>query len=89
MTRATIVRWGNDLALRLPDELVRAACLQDGQQVELDADPDRVRIRHANAETDVSSWFEGRTPAQWHAEYATAAAEFDWGRDVGRENVSE
>lgn len=89
MAQVTVAKWGDTLAVRLPEEIVVAARLHDGQCVEIAAEDNRLLICHPDSESVVDSWFAGKTPAEWHAEYAAAAAEVDWGPDVGREIIPE
>ncbi len=86
MTQATVGKWGNNLAVRLPAEIVKAARLHDGQRVEIDAHEGTVVIRRAEPDFTLEELFEGKSPAAWRAEYAGA---YEWGPDVGREEVAE
>ena len=86
MTQATVGRWGNNLAVRLPGEIVRATRLHDGERVEIEARDGAIIIRPAEPPLTLEELFRGKSPATWRAEYADA---FDWGPDVGREVVGE
>jgi antitoxin component of MazEF toxin-antitoxin module len=84
MTQAVIGKWGNNLAVRLPREIVQAIRLADGERVEIDTSEDTIIIRRARPRIDLAELFKGRTPEEWRAFYADA---YDWGPDVGREAV--
>ena len=47
MSQVTVGRWGKDLAVRLPGEVVRAIGIADGEQVEIDARNGDIVIRRA------------------------------------------
>lgn len=40
----TIQRWGNSLAVRIPQTLARETALDEGDQVDLHADEDRIVV---------------------------------------------
>lgn len=86
MTTATLGRWGNSLAVRIPGTAAAAIRLSDGDQVEIEASSDAIIIRAANPKFTAEAMFAGRSPADWRQAYAGA---YDWGPDVGRENLPE
>ena len=86
MVQVTVGRWGNNLAVRLPGEIVDAIKLRDGERVEIDAQDGEVVIRRARPRVVLEDLFRGRSPDEWRADYARA---YDWGPDVGREIVPE
>ncbi len=86
MTEVTVGKWGNNLAVRLPGEIVKAAGLHDGGRVEIEAQGDVIIIRRAEPRVTLEAMFAGQNPEDWRAAYADA---YDWGQDVGREIVSE
>jgi len=86
MAQVTVGRWGNNLAVRLPGEIVDAIKLRDGERVEIDAQDGEVVIRRARPRIVLEDLFRGRSPDEWRADYARA---YDWGPDVGREIVPE
>jgi antitoxin component of MazEF toxin-antitoxin module len=86
MVRVIVGKWGNNLAVRLPGEIVEATHLHDGERVEVEAQDGAVVIRRAEPRVVLADLFRGRTPAEWRTEYADA---YDWGPDVGREIVPE
>lgn len=86
MARATIGRWGRNLAVRIPAEVVEAAGLGDGERVEIIPQNGEVVIRKVEPELTAHAMFRGRSPEEWRAVYADA---FDWGPDRGRERVEE
>jgi len=86
MVQVTVGRWGNNLAVRLPGEIVDAIKLRDGERVEIGAQDGEVVIRRARPRISLEDLFRGRSPDEWRAEYARA---YNWGPDVGREIVPE
>lgn len=86
MARATVGRWGKNLAIRFPAEVAVAAKLSEGERVEIAASGDEVVIRKLPGEPDIEAMFAGRRPEDWRALYRDA---FDWGPDLGRERVEE
>ena len=86
MVQVTVGRWGNNLAVRLPGEIVDAIKLRDGERVEIDAQDGEVVIRRARPRIALEDLFRGRSPDEWRADYARA---YDWGPAVGREFVPE
>jgi antitoxin MazE len=45
--RTRVSKWGNGLAIRLPQAAVRSLRVQQGEQVELTIEGDRIEIRPA------------------------------------------
>lgn len=86
MANAIIGRWGKNLAVRLPGEIVEKIDLREGARVEITAQDDCVVIRRATPRYTISQLFRGKTPQEWRELYAGA---FDWGPDLGREIVDE
>jgi antitoxin MazE len=86
MSSATLGKWGNSLAVRIPGDVAAAARLAEGDTVEIEARADAVVIRPAAPRFSAGELFKGRSAAQWRALYADA---YDWGPDVGREHFPE
>jgi antitoxin MazE len=86
MVQVTVGRWGNNLAVRLPGEIVDATNLRDGERVEIDAKDGDVVIRRTRQRVSLEDLFRGKSPEAWRADYAGA---YDWGPDIGREVVPE
>jgi antitoxin MazE len=86
MPRATIGRWGKNLAIRFPAEIASAVGLTDGERVDIEASNDEVVIRKLPVEPSIDAMFAGRSPDDWRAIYRDA---YDWGPDRGRELVEE
>jgi antitoxin MazE len=86
MTRAIIGRWGQDMAVRIPEEIASAVQLREGDRVEIEAGPDQIVIRRAKPRFTLGEIFAGKTAEAWRALYANA---YDWGPDVGREIVAK
>jgi antitoxin MazE len=86
MTEVIIGRWGKNLAIRLPSELVNAVGLIEGERVALEANGSNIVIRRTLPHFTLEELFRGRSSEEWRAAYRDA---FDWGPDVGREVVEE
>jgi antitoxin MazE len=86
MPQVIVGKWGKNLAIRFPGEIVKTAGLSDGERVEIEAHDDCIVIRRAVPRFTLTELFEGKTPEEWRAAYAGA---FDWGPDVGREVVEK
>lgn len=86
MVQVTVGRWGNNLAVRLPAEIVDAIKLRDGERVEIEEHDGRAVIRRARQRVSLEDLFRGRSPDEWRADYAGA---YDWGPEVGREIIPE
>jgi antitoxin MazE len=86
MAQLTIGRWGNNLAVRLPGEIVQSVGLAEGERVDVEVRDSEIVIRRAAPRFTLQELFAGKTPEEWRAVYAGA---FDWGPDVGREIVEE
>jgi len=86
MVKVTVGRWGNNLAVRLPGEIVDAIKLRDGEQVEIEAHDGEAMIRRVRQRVSLEDLFRGRSPDEWRSDYAGA---YDWGADIGREIIPE
>ena len=86
MSQAVIGRWGKNLAVRFPADVVKAAGFGDGERVEILVEKQDVVIRKAAPSPTVDDLFRGKSPEEWRASYADA---YDWGDDRGREIVEE
>jgi antitoxin MazE len=78
---ATIQKWGNSLAVRLPKALADEARMREGAKVELVRTSEGVLLkakRMPKPRYRLSDLLSGITPENVHAET-------DWGRSVGRE----
>jgi|SRR6266851_2222620 len=84
--RVTIGKWGKNLAIRFPSEIVKAAQLSSGEQLDIEAQDGNIVIRRTTPHFTLEELFHGKSPKEWRAAYAGA---FDWGPDVGREVVEE
>jgi antitoxin MazE len=84
--QVTIGKWGKNLAIRIPGEIVRAAGLSNGERLDIEAHDGEIVIRRAVPHFTLEELFRGKSPQEWRAAYAGA---FDWGPDVGREVVEE
>jgi len=86
MVKVTVGRWGNNLAVRLPGEIVDAIKLRDGEQVEIEAHDGEVTIRRMRQRASLEDLFLGKSADEWRANYAGA---FDWGAGIGREIIPQ
>ncbi len=86
MGQVTVGMWGNNLAVRLPGEVVQATSLHDGERVDISTVDGEIVIRRVQPRVALDELFRGQTPEEWRAAYADA---FDWGLDRGREIVPE
>ena len=86
MTQVTVGKWRNNLAVRLPGDIVQAIRLHDGERVEVEVQDGGIVIRRAESPVVLEELFAGKTAEEWRAAYASA---YDWGPDLGREVVAE
>jgi antitoxin MazE len=86
MSQTTVGKWGRDLAIRLPSDIVTATRLSNGERVEIEARDGDIVIRRAAPAITLERLFQGKSPEEWRAAYAGA---FEWGSDMGREVVEE
>jgi antitoxin MazE len=84
--QVTIGKWGKNLAIRLPGEIVKAAGLNDGERVEIETRDGDIVIRRTAPHFTLEEMFRGKSPEEWRAAYTGA---YDWGPDVGCEAVEE
>ena len=75
---ATIQKWGNSLALRIPKAVAKQIQVSDGDAVELRVDQDGLNIRPARKRYELAQLVRKITPANRHAET-------DWGKPAGKE----
>jgi antitoxin MazE len=86
MAQVKVARWGEDLAVRLPADVVQAARLSDGEQLKIEARGHQIVIRRIAPHFTLEELFAGNSAERWRGAYANI---FDWGSDVGREAVEE
>lgn len=59
MARATVGKWGGNLAIRVPHDVAKAAGLSDGERVEIEAHDGDILIRrpaaHALADAEAAA----------------------------------
>lgn len=84
MSQVIVSRWGRNLAIRLPLEVVRVAGIHDGERLDIEVSENEILIRRAPSPSTLEELFKGRTSEEWRSAYADA---FDWGPDRGREVV--
>jgi antitoxin MazE len=78
--RVVLGKWGANVALRLPRDIVKTAGFASGASVEVEARPGEVVIRSVKPLYTLDELLEGVTPEAMREA-------FDWGGDVGREAV--
>ena len=86
MAEAVLGKLGKNLALRLPANVAREARLEIGERVEVEVRDSEIVIRRHAPRFTAAQLFKGKTAKYWRDAYAGA---FDWGVDVGREEVDE
>jgi antitoxin MazE len=86
MSPAIIGRWGKNLAIRFPTDIVKAAGLRDGERVEILPQAGEIVIRKMTPSFTADEMFRDKKPEEWRQLYARA---YDWGIDRGREIVEE
>ncbi len=77
---ATIQKWGNSLALRIPQSVAKQIHVQAGDAVILKVGNGGLTLKPAPKRLSLDSLLAQVTPENLHA--AT-----DWGADVGREGL--
>ncbi len=75
-----VARWGNSLGVRIPRELARSVGLTEGARVNVAAEGDRIVITPGKPRYTLKELLQGMTPEAMREA-------FDWGPDVGREDV--
>lgn len=75
MRRTTVSKWGNSLALRLPQHLAESVNLSAGQTVELAVEDEALVIRPTRKKPKLADLLKGYE----------RRAEADWGVPVGDE----
>ena len=69
MPQVTIGKWGKNLAIRFPSEIVKTVGLTDGERVELEANDGNIVIRRPVPHFTLAELFEGKSPDEWRAAY--------------------
>ena len=75
---ATIQKWGNSLALRIPRAVAQQIKVSEGETVELRVDADALVVRPARRHYRLADLLRRVTPANVHPET-------DWGPATGKE----
>jgi len=75
---ATIQKWGNSLAVRIPKSVSQQIRVSEGDDVELRVEAAGLLVRPARRHYQLSALVRKITPANRHAET-------DWGKPTGRE----
>ena len=77
-----ISKWGNSLGLRLPRTLARQVGIGEGQKNSIVAEGNRLIVELAVTEYRLEDLLANMTPEKM-------GDAFDWGDDLGRENVDD
>ena len=76
---ATVQKWGNSLALRIPKSLAKDVDLHQGSVVELEVKEGEMHVKpKKERKVSLASMLKGITKENIHSEY-------DWGRAKGKE----
>jgi antitoxin MazE len=76
---ATVAKWGNSLAVRIPQNLAREIAVEEGTEVELSVIDGTLIIKPAShKQYSLEELVSGITPENRHDEV-------DWGEAVGNE----
>lgn len=74
--KARILRWGNSLAVRIPQVIAKDARLKQGDVLELVANEEgNVEIRRESKVPTLSQLVAGITPENQHGEISTGASD--------------
>ncbi len=73
-----IRKWGNSLAVRIPDEFAENLDLKDGSVVGFQQSGDKMIITKAKPRYTLEDMVKGITKKNMHKE-------FDWGKPMGKE----
>lgn len=78
--RATVRKWGNSAAVRLPRDLLEQCHLEVDDEVVIEAEADRIVVRpvHRQPKYSLDELLDGITEQNRHGEV-------DWGESSGRE----
>jgi antitoxin MazE len=78
--RTRIAKWGNSLAVRLPRDIAERIRLEVGMPVEIEIEGGALVLRQAEPRYALAELLAGMTPEAMHEA-------FDWGPDLGREQI--
>lgn len=76
---ATIQKWGNSLAVRIPQAVARQIRVEEGDAVELSVDAETMLVRPARPRYKLGQLLRRVTPAN-------RTAETNWGKPQGQES---
>jgi antitoxin MazE len=80
MMQVALMRWGDSLGLRIPEDIASRLGLREGERVDVETDGDRIVIAPERRRHALSDLLQGMTPQAMREA-------FDWGPDQGREEV--
>lgn len=73
-----INKWGNSLGVRIPKSIANKAGFEEGMEVEMKVEGDKITISPAKKKYQLDDLLIGVTPELIEGEY-------DWGQPVGKE----
>ena len=78
--KAQMVKWGNSLAVRIPQPVAKEAKLKEGDSLEIEAAEGRVELRRASRMPTLAKLVSQITPENRYPEISS-------GPEVGKERV--
>jgi len=78
--KATIQKWGNSLALRIPLAVAKQIQVKEGDPVDLTVSASGLTVKRAKKDLLLDDLLDQVTPENLHESN-------DWGSDLGREAV--
>ncbi|HVB80608.1 MAG TPA: AbrB/MazE/SpoVT family DNA-binding domain-containing protein [Candidatus Binataceae bacterium] len=67
MSQVTVGKWGKNLAVRFPGEIVKATGLREGERVEIETHDGDIVLRRAAPRFTLEDLFRRRSPKEWRA----------------------
>lgn len=78
--KTQIVKWGNNLAVRIPKPFVQEARMKEGDSLEIEATSDRIELRRITQPPRLIRLIAQITPENRYGEVSTKV-------EVGRETI--
>ncbi|MGL5939726.1 MAG: AbrB/MazE/SpoVT family DNA-binding domain-containing protein [Waterburya sp.] len=73
-----IARWGNSLGIRIPKQIVEQAQLQEGDEIEISREENRLILTPQKKKYTLEQLLDGMNEEHLHSEV-------DWGEPMGKE----
>jgi len=67
VSQVTVGKWGKNLAVRFPGEIVKATGLREGERVEIETHDGDIVLRRAAPRFTLEDLFRRRSPKEWRA----------------------